>query len=44
VILTAVGRARIPLNAFGKNARGLLLQTTKAQFEATVAHANATPS
>ena len=44
VIVTAVGRARIPLNAFGKNSHGLLLQTTKAQFEATVARANATPS
>jgi len=43
VILTAAGRARIPLNAFGKNRHGLLLQTSKAQFEATVAHANATP-
>ena len=42
VVLTAAGRARIPLNAFGKNSHGLLLQTTKAQFEATVAHANAT--
>ena len=44
VILTAAGRARIPLNAFGKNRHGLLLQTSKAQFEATVAHANAGPS
>jgi hypothetical protein len=44
VILTAVGRARIPVEAFGKNAHGLLLQTTKAQFEASVAQANATPS
>src|SRR3954471_14861341 len=43
VILTAVGQARIPLNAFGKNGHGLLLQTTRAQFEATVARANATP-
>jgi hypothetical protein len=44
VILTAAGRARIPLNAFGRNGHGLLLQTSKAQFEATVARANATPS
>ena len=44
VILTAVGRARIPLNAFGKNSHGLLLQTTKAQFEDSVARANTTPS
>jgi hypothetical protein len=43
IILTAVGQARIPLNAFGKNSHGLLLGTTKAQFEATVARANATP-
>jgi len=44
VIVTAVGRARIPVEAFGKNSRGLLLQTTKAQFDASVAQANATPS
>jgi hypothetical protein len=44
VILTAVGRARIPAEAFGKNSHGLLLQTTKAQFDASVASANATPS
>lgn len=44
VILTAAGRARIPLEAFGKNSHGLLLQTTKAQFDASVAQANATPS
>jgi hypothetical protein len=43
IILSAVGRARIPLNAFGMNGHGLLLQTTKAQFEATVARANASP-
>jgi hypothetical protein len=43
VILTAVGRARIPVEAFGKNSHGLLLQTTKAQFDASVASANATP-
>lgn len=43
VIVTTVGRARIPLEAFGKNAHGLLLQTTKAQFDASVAQANATP-
>lgn len=44
VIVTAVGRARIPTEAFGKNSHGLLLQTTKAQFDASVASANATPS
>jgi hypothetical protein len=43
VIVTAAGRARIPVEAFGKNAHGLLLQTTKAQFDASVATANATP-
>jgi len=43
VIVTAAGRARIPMEAFGKNSHGLLLQTTKAQFDATVAQANATP-
>jgi len=44
VIVTAVGRALIPMEAFGKNSHGLLLQTTKAQFDAQVAQANATPS
>ena len=44
VIATAVGRALIPVEAFGKNSHGLLLQTTKAQFDASVASANATPS
>lgn len=44
VIATAVGRARIPVEAFGKNSHGLLLQTTKAQFDASVASANAAPS
>ncbi|MBV9882189.1 MAG: hypothetical protein JO276_04195 [Sphingomonadaceae bacterium] len=44
VVLAATGRARIPLEAFGKNSHGLLLQTTKAQFEASVAQANASPS
>jgi len=43
VVLTAAGRARIPVAAFGRNSHGLLLQTTKAQFEASVAQANATP-
>ena len=43
VIVTVAGRARIPVEAFGKNNHGLLLQTTKAQFDATVASANATP-
>jgi hypothetical protein len=44
VIVTGAGRARIPVEAFGKNSHGLLLQTTKAQFDASVASANATPS
>jgi hypothetical protein len=44
VVATAAGRARVPVEAFGKNSHGLLLQTTKAQFEVTVASANATPS
>jgi hypothetical protein len=43
VILTAAGRARIPVEAFGKNSHGLLLQTTKAQFDTMVTSANATP-
>jgi len=44
VIVAATGRARIPIEAFGKNSHGLLLQTTKAQFDASVAQANASPS
>jgi hypothetical protein len=43
IIISASGRARIPTEAFGHNAHGLLLQTTKAQFDASVAQANSTP-
>lgn len=40
VIATAVGKVELPLEVFGKNAQGLLLDTTKADFEKAVAEAN----
>jgi hypothetical protein len=44
VIVTAAGKVKVPLNAFGKNKKGLLVGVTKADFEALVAKANATPA
>lgn len=40
VIATSVGKASVPLEAFGKNQKGLLLGVRKAEFEAQVAAAN----
>lgn len=40
VVLTAAGRAKIPLDAFGLNKAGLLVGMTKAEFEQLVATAN----
>jgi hypothetical protein len=44
VIVTAAGKVKVPLNAFGKNKKGLLIGMTKKDFEALVAKANATPA
>lgn len=40
VVLTAAGRAKVPLDAFGLNKAGLLVGMTKAEFEQLVATAN----
>ena len=44
VVATAAGKVMVPLNAFGKNKNGLLLDTSKRDFDALVAKANATPA
>lgn len=44
VVVTAAGKAKVPLEAFGKNAKGLLLAVTKREFESLVAKANAAPA
>jgi hypothetical protein len=44
VIVTASGKVKIKLDAFGKNRTGLLIGMTKPDFEALVAKANATPA
>lgn len=40
VIVTALGKAEVPLEAFGKNRQGLLIPMSKADFEKAVAEAN----
>ena len=44
VVVTAAGKVKVPLEAFGKNKKGLLIGMTKKDFEALVAKANATPA
>ncbi|MBV9930385.1 MAG: hypothetical protein JO013_05525 [Alphaproteobacteria bacterium] len=44
VVATAAGKVKVPLDAFGKNAKGLLLALTKREFDALVAKANAAPA
>ena len=44
VVATAAGKVMVPLNAFGKNKKGLLLDTSKRDFDALVAKANAAPA
>jgi hypothetical protein len=44
VVMTAVGKVKIPLNAFGKNKLGLLVGLSKKDFEAQVMKANASPA
>src|SRR5947209_4217987 len=41
VVVTAAGKAKVPLSAFGKNRQGLLIGVSKKEFEAQVARANA---
>jgi hypothetical protein len=41
VVATAVGKVKVPLEAFGKNKAGLLIGMKKAEFDSLVAKANA---
>jgi hypothetical protein len=40
VVAAETGKVEVPLEAFGKNGKGLLLALTKAEFDAMVADAN----
>jgi hypothetical protein len=40
VVATEAGKVEVPLEAFGKNSKGLLLALTKADFDKMVAGAN----
>ena len=44
VVATATGRVKVPLNAFGKNRKGLLVGMPKKDFDTLVAKANASPA
>jgi len=44
VIASEGGKVKVPLDAFGKNRGGLLLQVRKAEFDALVAKAQAAPA
>lgn len=41
VIVTPLGKVEVPLEAFGKSAKGLLIPMSKAEFDKAVAEANA---
>lgn len=43
VVLTPAGKVKVPLDAFGQNAKGLLIGITKSEFDALVAAATSTP-
>jgi hypothetical protein len=43
VVVTNVGKVKVPLNAFGKNKLGLVIGLSKKDFETLVAKANAAP-
>ena len=40
VVVTEAGKVEVPLEAFGKNAKGLLIPMSKADFDKAVAEAN----
>ncbi len=44
IVVTNVGKVKIPLNAFGKNRLGLLIGLSKKDFETLVTKANADPA
>jgi hypothetical protein len=43
IVVTNVGKVKVPLNAFGKNRLGLVIGLSKKDFETLVAKANASP-
>jgi hypothetical protein len=43
IVATSASPIRVPLEAFGKNSKGLLLGITKAEFDTLVANATAKP-
>ena len=44
VVASAAGKVKVPLDAFGKHAKGLMIGITKTEFETLVASAVATPA
>jgi preprotein translocase subunit YajC len=44
VVATKTGKVKVPAEAFGHNKAGLLLDTSKADFDQIVAKANTTPA
>lgn len=44
IVATGAGKVKVPLEAFGKNRKGLLLGITKADFDAAVAAAVTQPA
>ena len=43
VIVTDLGKVEVPLEAFGKDSKGLLIPMSKADFDKAVTEANKTP-
>jgi hypothetical protein len=44
VVASAAGKVKVPLDAFGKHSKGLMIGITKTEFETLVASAVATPA
>ncbi len=44
VVSTGPARVKVPLDAFGKSAKGLMIGITKAEFDTLVASATGTPT
>jgi hypothetical protein len=44
VVVTAAGKVKVPLEAFGKDDKGLVIGITKAEFDKLVASATAAPA
>ena len=43
IVVSAAGKVKVPADSFGKDKAGLLIQITKADFDAAVASANQPP-